>query len=64
MFAGNALPRNAFGQRMARTWSAELELRGAGGEPVDFLRTITSHGVADLPPNDIDLGRDAHDDVA
>ena len=39
---------------MARTWSAELELRGAGGEPVDFLRTITSHGVADLPPNDID----------
>jgi N-glycosylase/DNA lyase len=40
---------------MARTWSAELELKGAGGEPVDFLRTITSHGVADLPPNDIDL---------
>ncbi len=40
---------------MARTWSAELELRGAGGEPVDFLRTIASHGVADLPPNDIDL---------
>jgi 3-methyladenine DNA glycosylase/8-oxoguanine DNA glycosylase len=41
---------------MARTWSAELELKGTGGEPVDFLRTITSHGVADLPPNDIDLG--------
>ena len=39
---------------MARTWSAELELKGAGGEPVDLLRTITSHGVADLPPNDID----------
>jgi N-glycosylase/DNA lyase len=55
MFAGNALPRNAFDQTMARTWSAELELKGAGGEPVDFLRTITSHGVADLPPNDIDL---------
>jgi N-glycosylase/DNA lyase len=54
MFAGNALSRNAFGQSMARTWSAELELRGAGGEPIDFLRTITSHGVADLPPNDID----------
>jgi 3-methyladenine DNA glycosylase/8-oxoguanine DNA glycosylase len=55
MFAGNASPRNAFGFSMARTWSAELELRGAGGEPVDLLRTITSHGVADLPPNDIDL---------
>jgi N-glycosylase/DNA lyase len=55
MFAGTARPRNAFGLTMARTWSAELELKGAGGEPVDFLRTITSHGVADLPPNDIDL---------
>jgi N-glycosylase/DNA lyase len=54
MFAGNVLQCNAFGLTMARTWSAELELRGAGGEPVDFLRTITSHGVADLPPNDID----------
>ena len=55
MFAGNAGSRNAFGQTMARTWSAELKLRGGGGEPVDFLRTVTSHGVADLPPNDIDL---------
>jgi len=54
MFAGNAPPRNAFGLSMARTWSAELELKGAGGEAVDLLRTITSHGVADLPPNDID----------
>jgi 3-methyladenine DNA glycosylase/8-oxoguanine DNA glycosylase len=55
MFAGNGRVRNAFGLTMARTWSAELELKGAGGEPVDLLRTITSHGVADLPPNDIDL---------
>jgi len=55
MFAGNAPMRNAFRFSMAKAWSAELELRGAGGEPVDFLRTITSHGVADLPPNDIDL---------
>jgi N-glycosylase/DNA lyase len=54
MFAGNASPRNAFGFSMGRTWSAELELKGAGGEPVDLVRTITSHGVADLPPNDID----------
>jgi len=54
MFAGNARSRNAFGLSMARTWSADLELKGAGGEPVDLLRTITSHGVADLPPNDID----------
>jgi N-glycosylase/DNA lyase len=30
-----------------------IELRGAGGEPVDFVRTVLSHGVADLPPNRI-----------
>jgi N-glycosylase/DNA lyase len=32
-------------------WNATIELRGAGGEPVDFPRTLLSHGVADLPPN-------------
>ena len=55
MFAGNAVRRNAFGDSVAKAWSAELELRGAGGEPVDLRRTLTSHGVADLPPNEIDL---------
>ncbi len=30
-----------------------IELRGAGGEPVDFARTLLSHGVAELPPNRI-----------
>jgi 3-methyladenine DNA glycosylase/8-oxoguanine DNA glycosylase len=30
---------------------AGIELRGRGGEPVDFARTLLSHGVADLPPN-------------
>jgi N-glycosylase/DNA lyase len=39
---------------MANVQSAELALRGAGGEPVDLRRTIASHGVADLPPNRID----------
>jgi 3-methyladenine DNA glycosylase/8-oxoguanine DNA glycosylase len=34
---------------------AELPLRGRGGEPVDFARTIASHGVAELPPNKLDL---------
>jgi 3-methyladenine DNA glycosylase/8-oxoguanine DNA glycosylase len=34
---------------------ADLALRGAGGEPVDFARTIVSHGVAELPPNRLDL---------
>jgi hypothetical protein len=34
---------------------AELPLIGAGGEPVDFARTIVSHGVAELPPNRVDL---------
>jgi N-glycosylase/DNA lyase len=28
-----------------------LELRGRGGEPVGFARTLLSHGVAELPPN-------------
>jgi 3-methyladenine DNA glycosylase/8-oxoguanine DNA glycosylase len=35
-------------------WSAELELKGAGGEPVDLWRTLASHGVADLPPQLLD----------
>jgi N-glycosylase/DNA lyase len=30
-----------------------IELLGAGCEPVDFARTLLSHGVADLPPNTI-----------
>lgn len=34
---------------------AELPLVGAGGEPVDFAHTIVSHGVAELPPNRVDL---------
>jgi len=37
------------------TAAAELRLVGAGGEPVDFARTIVSHGVAELPPNRVDL---------
>src|SRR5262249_35862644 len=32
----------------------ELRLVGAGGEPVDFRRTLASHGVATLPPNMVD----------
>jgi 3-methyladenine DNA glycosylase/8-oxoguanine DNA glycosylase len=32
----------------------ELELVGAGGEPVDFWRTVNSHGLNDLLPNRID----------
>ena len=37
------------------TLVAELPLVGAGGEPVDFARTIVSHGVAELPPNRLEL---------
>ena len=37
------------------TRAAEIPLVGAGGEPVDFARTIASHGVAELPPNRLDL---------
>ncbi len=39
------------GVRAAKPWSTVLPLRGRGGEPVDFARTLLSHGVADLPPN-------------
>ncbi|MBI5018110.1 MAG: DNA-3-methyladenine glycosylase 2 family protein [Deltaproteobacteria bacterium] len=35
----------------------DIELRGAGGEPVDLLRTFVSHGVADLPPLFVDARR-------
>ena len=35
-------------------WSAKLALAGAGGEPVDLRRTLSSHGVAELPPNALD----------
>ena len=40
---------------LANVRVVELLLRGAGGEPVDFARTIVSHGVAELPPNVVDL---------
>ncbi len=33
---------------------ALIELRGAGGEPVDLRRTLGSHGVAELPPMALD----------
>jgi 3-methyladenine DNA glycosylase/8-oxoguanine DNA glycosylase len=39
---------------MAEPWSAELVLKGSGGEPVDLWRTLTSHGVAALPPQLLD----------
>lgn len=32
----------------------DIALKGPDGEPVDFARTIMSHGVADLPPAQID----------
>jgi N-glycosylase/DNA lyase len=30
--------------------SVDLPLRGGGGEPVDLVRTLNSHGFVDLPP--------------
>jgi 3-methyladenine DNA glycosylase/8-oxoguanine DNA glycosylase len=32
----------------------ELSLRGPSGEPVDLWRTLVSHGVASLPPSELD----------
>jgi hypothetical protein len=37
------------------TLVGEIPLAGAGGEPVDFVRTIVSHGVAELAPNQLDF---------
>jgi N-glycosylase/DNA lyase len=34
--------------------TVELPVVGAGGEPVDLWRTIVSHGVASLPPAEVD----------
>jgi N-glycosylase/DNA lyase len=36
------------------TLVGRIELRGAGGEPVDLRRTLGSHGVAELPPMAVD----------
>ena len=36
-----------------------IPLKGPGGEPVDFLRCLLSHGVADLPPFLVDRARRA-----
>ena len=33
----------------------EVPLKGPRGEPIDFASTIVSHGVAELPPNRVDL---------
>jgi 3-methyladenine DNA glycosylase/8-oxoguanine DNA glycosylase len=41
------------------TLVVQIPLLGAGGEPVDFARTIVSHGVAELPPNRVDLAERA-----
>jgi 3-methyladenine DNA glycosylase/8-oxoguanine DNA glycosylase len=32
----------------------EIPLRGPGGEPFDLWRTLVSHGVASLPPSELD----------
>ena len=36
-----------------------LPLRGAGGEPIHFYRTIISHGLAFLPPSSVDEAKKA-----
>ena len=37
-------------------WSTELELVGAGGEPVDLKRTLFSHGFVELAPMRLEQG--------
>ncbi len=41
------------------TWVARVELVGPSGEPVDLLRTITSHGLVELPPLRVERTRRA-----
>ncbi len=43
--------------KTSKSFSSEIDLRGAGGEPVDLLRTFTSHGLASLPPFSVDRSR-------
>ncbi|HZV76501.1 MAG TPA: hypothetical protein VFF63_01935 [Candidatus Babeliales bacterium] len=38
----------------------ELPLRGAGGEPISFVRTINSHGCARLPPASLDASHEVY----
>lgn len=38
-------------------WSCELPLMGPAGEPIDLLRTFSSHGLASLPPMLVDEQR-------
>jgi 3-methyladenine DNA glycosylase/8-oxoguanine DNA glycosylase len=38
----------------------EIPLKGPAGEPVDFRRTLMSHGVADLPPARVDEDANAY----
>jgi 3-methyladenine DNA glycosylase/8-oxoguanine DNA glycosylase len=47
-----SMPRST--KTMATPWSTELELVGAGGEPVDLKRTLLSHGFVELPPMRLD----------
>jgi 3-methyladenine DNA glycosylase/8-oxoguanine DNA glycosylase len=52
------VPRlQAFNDVMAKRWSVEFPLVGAGGEPADLVRTIHSHGLVELPPMEIDASR-------
>ena len=41
------------------TTLVDIPLAGAGGEPVDFARTIASHGVVELAPNRLDFAAHA-----
>lgn len=44
------------GERSGR-WQAEIRLAGPSGEPIDLWRTLTSHGLTELPPMAIDPDR-------
>jgi 3-methyladenine DNA glycosylase/8-oxoguanine DNA glycosylase len=51
-----ALPSSAppKGRTLGMPTEFEIPLRGPSGEPVDLVRTFTSHGVADLLPGRVD----------
>ncbi|MGH2539891.1 MAG: DNA-3-methyladenine glycosylase family protein [Actinomycetota bacterium] len=47
------------GPRTRAVTSLELPLVGPGGEPVDLVRTVNSHGFAELAPTSLDEGSHA-----
>ncbi len=49
--------RESGGGGAQKAWRSEMRLVGPGGEAIDLWRTLTSHGLTELPPMAIDEQR-------